>query len=235
MKISIIRHAEPDYENNTLTANGFIEADLLGKFLKDEKIDYIYSSPLPRAYFTADAIVKYNKTKTYKVLDFLHEFEPFMWDRDIPYLESDERLYDKDRFLEVDFMNNPKLVKSYEFVKKEFLSLLENHGYKKNGVCFDVLKSNHDHLVFVCHFGLESHLLSHLLNIPVNALLNHTCAAPSSVTTVYTEEREEGRALFRMQSFGSYAHLTVNGKTPSFMARFDEVFGDGNEPFVLEL
>ena len=51
----------------------------------------------------------------------------------------------------------------------------------------------------------------------------------------YTEEREEGRALFRMQSFGSYAHLTVNGKTPSFMARFDEVFGDGNEPFVLEL
>ena len=63
MKISIIRHAEPDYENNTLTKNGFVEADLLGQFLKDEKIDYIYSSPLPRAYFTADAIVKYNKTK----------------------------------------------------------------------------------------------------------------------------------------------------------------------------
>ena len=40
MKISIIRHAEPDYENTTLTANGFIEADLLGKFLKDENIDY---------------------------------------------------------------------------------------------------------------------------------------------------------------------------------------------------
>ena len=64
MKITIIRHAEPDYKNNTLTKKGFYEAELLGKYLKDEKIDAMYSSPLPRAKYTADAIVKYNQQKT---------------------------------------------------------------------------------------------------------------------------------------------------------------------------
>ena len=85
MKITIIRHAEPDYKNNTLTEKGFKEADILGKYLKDEKIDYIYSSPLPRAKFTADAIVKYNNTKTYEVFDFLREFKTRV---DLPYYKT---------------------------------------------------------------------------------------------------------------------------------------------------
>ena len=63
MKITIIRHAEPDYENNTLTEKGFKEAEILGKYLKDEKLDYIYVSPFARADYTAKAILKYNKNK----------------------------------------------------------------------------------------------------------------------------------------------------------------------------
>ena len=35
MKITIIRHAEPDYENNTITKKGFKEADILGKYFKN--------------------------------------------------------------------------------------------------------------------------------------------------------------------------------------------------------
>lgn len=234
MKITIIRHAEPDYENNTLTQKGFKEAELLGRFLKSEKIDFIYSSPLPRAYFTADSIVKYNKTKTYKVLDFLSEFEPFMWDRSIEYLSSDARVYDKERWLEVGFMASAEIAKSYTYVKNEFSALLEKHGYRKNGIYYDVLNKNHDNIVFTCHFGLGSFLLSELLNMPVNAVLNHTCAAPSSVTTVYTEERENGKAIFRMQSFGSITHLINDNEPASFMARFDEVYGDGDREFVEE-
>ena len=234
MKITIIRHAEPDYENNTITQKGFKEAELLGQFLKDEKIDYIYSSPLNRAKYTADAIVKYNETKTYKVLDFLSEFSPFMWDRSISCLSSDDRLYDKERWLEVDAMNNPEILNRYKYVQKEFSALLEKHGYKKNGIYYDVLKANHYNLVFTCHFGLESYLLSELLNITVNALLNHTCAAPSSITTVYSEEREKGKAIFRMQSFGCFPHLIKNNEPASFMARFDEVYGDGDNEYINE-
>lgn len=227
MKITIIRHAEPDYVNKTLTEKGFKEADILGRYFKDVKIDYIYSSPLPRAKYTAEGIIKYNKTKTYTEHDFLQEFWPFMWDRSPSFLASDDRIYQKDAWLEVEPFNDPEVKKSYEYVKSEFNALIEKHGYKKQGVYYKVIKPNHDNIVFTCHFGLESFLLSELLNIPVNALLNHTCASPSAVTTVYTEEREKGKAIFRLNTFGSFEHLAFEKEPVSFMARFDEVYGDG--------
>ena len=56
MKIVIVRHAEPDYENDTLTSKGFREAKILGEYYEHEKLDCIYSSPLPRAKYTAEAL-----------------------------------------------------------------------------------------------------------------------------------------------------------------------------------
>ena len=60
MKIMIIRHAEPDYDNHTLTAQGFKERDALGQFYKDYKFKNIYVSPLNRALFTLEGILNYN-------------------------------------------------------------------------------------------------------------------------------------------------------------------------------
>ena len=34
-----------------------------------------------------------------------------------------------------------------------------------------------------------------------------------------------------MLTFGGIEHLALNNEKPSFMARFDEVFGDGNGKF----
>lgn len=241
MKISIIRHAEPDYKNKTLTEKGFREAELLGKYLKDEKIDAIYSSPLPRAKFTADAIVKYNKTKTYEVFDFLREFDtrvdlPYksnhlLWDLRPSYLNDNPMLYDKDGWLGVKGIDFDGMKSHYQAVKDLLSAIIKKHGYEKNGYYYNVINGNHDHIVIVCHFGLGSFLLSELLNVSPNALLNHTCAQPSSVTTVVTEERTKGKAIFRMITFGSVEHLKLNGEQPSFMARFDEVHGDGNGKF----
>lgn len=233
MKITIIRHAEPDYENNTLTKKGFKEADILGKYFKNIKIDYMYSSPLPRAKYTANGIIKYNKLKNYEVCNFLQEFTPLIWDKSPSFLASDERVYSQNNWVEVEPFNNPEVVKRYNLVKTEFNALIEKHGYRKCGVYYEVLKPNHDNIVFTIHFGLESFLLSELLNIPVNALLNHTCASPTGITTVYTEEREKGKAIFRLNTFGSVEHLIMKKEPVSFMARFDEVYGDGNDNIKL--
>ena len=85
--------------------------------------------------------------------------------------------------------------------------LLESHGYKRNGKIYDVLSANRDTIVFFCHFGLECYLLSHLLYISPVALTHGFVAAPSSVTTLNTEEREKGKAIFRCASFGDISHL----------------------------
>ena len=54
-------------------------------------------------------------------------------------------------------------------------------------------------------------------------------AAPTSVTTVYTEEREEGIASFRCASYGDISHLYAAHEPPSFSARFCETFANQDE------
>ncbi len=70
-------------------------------------------------------------------------------------------------------------------------------------------------------------VLSHLMNCSPYSLWQHTCALPTSVTTVFTEERREGFALMRATGIGDVSHLYAEGEAPSFYARFCECFSDG--------
>lgn len=58
MTLYIIRHADPDYENNTLTEFGWQESHALADWLKDMPIDRIYTSPMGRAIDTAKPLCK---------------------------------------------------------------------------------------------------------------------------------------------------------------------------------
>ena len=53
MRIYIIRHADPDYENDTITQTGHEQAQILAQYLDTLKIDEIYASPLGRTQATA--------------------------------------------------------------------------------------------------------------------------------------------------------------------------------------
>lgn len=60
MRLYIIRHADPDYPNNTITPEGHLEAQALAKRLSSHGLDRIYASPLGRALdtmrYTADSL-----------------------------------------------------------------------------------------------------------------------------------------------------------------------------------
>ena len=49
------------------------------------------------------------------------------------------------------------------------------------------------------------------------------------MTTLVTEERRAGIALFRMTAFGDISHLNMNGEEPSFQARFCETYDSETE------
>ena len=53
MRLIFIRHAEPDYEHDSLTEKGWREAKLLARRTKDWQVDEFYVSPLGRARDTA--------------------------------------------------------------------------------------------------------------------------------------------------------------------------------------
>ena len=234
MKILIIRHADPDYSIDSLTETGWKEAALLADRLCKLDIKAFYVSPLGRAKDTISLTLK-RLGREAEVKDWLREFpavvqkpgEPnsIAWDWLPQDWTAEPQFYDRDKWLDVPVFRNSNTPELYKNVCQGLDDLLAQHGYVRQGNYYRVEHRNEDTIALVCHFGLECVLLSHLLNISPMALWHGTCAAPSSVTTLTTEERREGIALFRMNAFGDTSHLYFGGREPSFAARFCEYYG----------
>ena len=151
------------------------------------------------------------------------------WD----WLPSDwtkvDAFYDKDKWGDVSQMAEGKVREEYDRVTGEFDSLLAKHGYVREGNYYRAEKPNMDTIAIFCHFGSGCVLLSHLLGVSPMVLWHGLCAAPSSVTTLTTEERREGIASFRMNSYGDVSHLYAKDEEPAFAARFCEMFSNVDE------
>lgn len=236
MKLVIIRHGDPDYSIDSLTPTGKIEAELLSERLSKLDITAFYTSPLGRARHTAEPTLK-KMGRESLVLDWLKEFpariirdgerEPdIAWDWLPAVWTKTPEFYDKDKWLDVHCFSVANMKEQYKYVTDGLDALLESHGYKREGKYYRAVRPNHDTIVLFCHFGLECVLLSHLMGVSPMILWHSTCAAPTSVTTLITEERREGVAYFRMASFGDVTHLSMAGREPSFAARFCERFTD---------
>ena len=237
MKILIVRHGEPNYEIDGLTKKGEREAMLLADRLCRENIAKLYCSTLGRARLTAKPTLD-NLGISAEYCEWLREFDyaavklPYLdepdcaWDLLPSFAEKQAELYHPDRWLEVEHIKNSDVPTAYAGVCRELDAMLARHGYERCGKHYKAISPSHDTIVLVCHFGLISVLLSHLMNCSPYSLWQHTCAAPTSVTTVYTEEREKGEAHFRIASFGDVSHLYAAGEEPSFAARFCECFTD---------
>ena len=234
MKIIFIRHGEPDNPNKTLTKKGFEEVKALAEYYKTVKFDYVYFSPLPRAKLTAEAILSL-KNQSGTEMPWLEEFhhhvyipgtdkEVLNWDFKPSYITSEKDLYNDELYLDTELMKSGDVKRYYDYVTSEFDKTLEKHGYRRNGKYYQVLSENRDTIVFVCHLAVMSVLMSHLMGIPYVILTQHFACAPSGVTTLVSEEREEGIAQFRCLRYGDITHLTVANQEPSFHGRFCEIF-----------
>lgn len=233
MKLLIVRHGEPDYSIDSLTETGWKEAELLSHRLSKLDVAAFYCSPLGRAKDTAAATLK-TMGREAEILPWLQEFPPRIqrpdhanavaWD----WLPADwtprDYFYDKDHWQEAPEFQEANVAQAYRHVVGELDALLAGHGYRREGYLYRAERPNQDTLVFFCHFGLECVLLSHLLNISPMQLWHGTCAAPTSITTLITEERQKGIACFRMSSFGDTSHLYAAGQPISTAARYQEVF-----------
>ncbi len=236
MRILIVRHGDPDYVNDTLTEKGHREAKLLAEKLRKEKIDYFYSSPLGRAKATCDYTAKaMGREKDVTVLPWLREFDhavilpsgeenDIFWDMLPEFWTKEDAMYDFERWHEQDFFQRAEMKEAYQSVIQPLDELLKKHGYERDGRLYKTAEGNRDTVVFFCHFGLQMVLLSHFLNISPVVLTHHFVAPPTSVTTLYTEERRKGTVSFRMAGFGDISHLYAGGENPSPSARFCEIF-----------
>lgn len=240
MKLLIVRHDDPDYSIDSLTEKGWREAEYLSERLTTVPAEHYYVSPLGRAKDTVSLTL--NKLgRTAIECPWLREFKAPIWRPDTPgrktytwdWLPQDwtqeKRFFLLDRWYEPRLLHIDSVKLEYDWVIGKFDALLEQHGYKRDGACYQALCANNDTLVFFCHFDVECVLLSHLMNISPMVLWHSEIAAPTSVTTVVTEERRKGIACFRVCSFGDISHLYQHGEPPAFSGRFCECYGNQDE------
>lgn len=241
MKLVFIRHGEPDYEKDSLTETGFKEAALLADRVAGMEVKEFFVSPLGRAKDTAaPALERIGRSAT--ELDWIREFDVFInrpdkapgeagmaWD----WLPADwmsyPDFYDKDKWMLHPLFEDKNLKERYEYVIGSFEAFLNAHGYSRNGLYYNAENASNDTLVFFSHFGCATLLLSHLLNVSPMILWHGMCMAPTSVTTIVTEERKKGIAQWRCIEYGDTSHLYASGMKPSFAARFCECFDNENE------
>jgi probable phosphoglycerate mutase len=139
---------------------------------------------------------------------------------------ADPKMYQADHWDENERYARSNVGEEYRHITEQFDELLAKHGYRREGGYYRAERPNHDTIALFCHFGLECVLLSHLWGVSPVVVWHNFCAQPTSVTTLVTEERREGIALFRMLSFGETTHLYACGEEPSFAARFCECYTD---------
>jgi len=239
MKILIIRHADPDYAKDSLTEKGWREAELLSNRLSAMDIKEFYVSPLGRARDTANVTLQ-KMNRTAEILPWLREFPGYIYDETLgrericwDFLPQDwtiiNEYYNKDLWHMVPAMKNGNVIAEAQKVFEGLDKIIEKNGYVREGNLYRAVNPNRDIIAIFCHFGVECVILSHLLGISPVVLWHGFCAAPSSVTTLVTEERRKGIAYFRMTAFGDISHLYAAGEEPSFSARFCETYDNFDE------
>ncbi len=240
MKLVFIRHGDPDYEHDSLTPQGRIEAACLAERISALDVKNFYVSPLGRARETAEYTLK-KVNREAETFDWLREFGPRIlrpdrkeragvsWDW-LPqdWLQFPEFL-DRNQWMNHPVFQEAGVGKEYERVTRSLDELLAAHGYERCGFYYRTAAANQDRLVFFCHFGVTCVLLSHLMNVSPMPLWHGLAMAPTSVTVVNTEERREGIVSFRASMVGDISHLYQAGIEPSFSARFCECWKNEEE------
>lgn len=240
MKLYFVRHGDPDYSIDSLTEKGWREVEYLSERLVKIPAAAYFCSPMGRAKDTARPTLE-KLGRTAVECQWLREFQGrihqpgceeknyLCWDWLPQEWTKDPRFFSHREWLQNEMMAAGNVAREYHWVISSLDQLLEEYGYRREGDLYRVERGNNDALVFFCHFGVECVLLSHLLNVSPMVLWHGFVAAPSSVTTVITEERREGIASFRVNSFGDISHLYVHNEPPAFAARFSECYGNEGE------
>ncbi|MCI8960785.1 MAG: histidine phosphatase family protein [Lachnospiraceae bacterium] len=255
MRILLIRHGDPDYVHDTLTEKGRREAALLAEHAGHLNLGDCYVSPLGRAQATASySLEKLRKTAT--TLDWLQEFparvdinrseilkqaypdtrkegDRFVlrnvWDMVPSFWANQPDYQDREGWRRCETARHSDLTEVYDYVTRSFDRLLEQYGYVRDGMCYRVEREDTRTVTFFCHFGISCVLLSHLWNMAPFPLLHNLGMAPTSVTEVVSEEREQGTAYFRALRIGDTTHLYAGGEPTSFACRFCETYSNWDQ------
>ncbi|HEV7785285.1 MAG TPA: histidine phosphatase family protein [Thermoanaerobaculia bacterium] len=194
MRLYIIRHAEPDYPRDALTARGHAQARELANRLSTMGIDQVYSSPMNRALETA----RYTAERL--GLDVQVE----NWTRELEdWWVPDDALGERPVW-QVDAAALRAMAPGQEIWPLDALAQLRSAA--------DEFLGRHENtssqgIAVFCHAGFALTWLAHLLAIPLPLVWAGFSLAACSVTTIVFEDLAAGGAAPRCVGLGDVSHL----------------------------
>lgn len=235
MKLLFIRHGDPDYVHDTVTEKGRREIELLADYLAPMPIRDFYVSPLGRAQDTAKATLR-RIGRQAETCGWLEEFpgrvvdettgkKTIPWDFLPDIWTKKPEYYDKDGWYDEALMRTGEIKESYRKICGGIDGLLSRYGYDRDGSLYRTEGGNTDTIALFCHLGVQFSILSHLLGIPAVLLWHSFYVAPTSITTVISEERVPGRVFFRCAALGETTHLKLGGEPVSCAGLHEEIPG----------
>lgn len=215
MRIYLIRHGEPDYSTDSLTASGRSEAEELAKFMSTLNLDKIYTSPLGRA----------RETASYSEAVLGMQAEVLEWTSELITLRatdgSDLAAWEMNPEIlrDTEIQDDETWHQALQKIVKESDVWLERLGWKRSGYAYrHVVGAKVPRSIQValfCHMGFGLTWLSHLLNIPMRLIWSSFFLHTSSVTTILFDERSQLTATPRVISLSDLSHLYKSGIAPS--------------------
>lgn len=225
MILYIIRHGDPDYENDTLTQKGHREAELLSQRMKDCSLTHIFSSPLGRAQDT----MKYTSQIT--------RLDPIIeeWTRELSWLKFDTpygklsawdipgEVYMNKYGLEESHtesgsyfpdMNMPS--RTFDKITAASDKFFAHFNYIKEGNVYRIEKPSKARIAVFCHGGFGLTWLAYLLNIPFPVMWSGFWLPPTSVSTILFEERSEIWAVPKCIGLADISHLASGNEPVSY-------------------
>lgn len=204
MDLYIIRHGDPDYDNDTLTEYGWRQAKILGKRLSAEGIDYIYSSPMGRAKNTATPLAE--------LLDKPIIIQPWAREIGVPcwtpnqFLLSDECMEKGFRWFETERFKDIPMAEVSAAIHSGLDAMLAFHGYERRGDKYIPYAPNNDKVALFCHGNMAATMIPHLFNIPINKVWAQTVLYTTSITIFHFTDNPEG-ALPVCKMLNERSHL----------------------------
>lgn len=220
MRILLIRHGDPDYANDTLTAQGEREAAALGAHLARGRLDRLYCSPLGRARRTAEHVAQATGL-TAQVEPWTAELSEWRiaalphhvghaWDAHGELLRCGRRP-GHDDWHEHAVYAGRGLRERYADLAAASDAFCARHGYVREDGRYRIAAGHRETIAVVCHGGFGLTWLAHLLEIPLPLLWAGFFMPTSSVTTILFDERSDAWAVPRCLGVGDLSHLAVAG------------------------
>ncbi len=226
MLLFYIRHGDPIYNPDSLTALGKRQAEAIAKRIAIHGIDKIFSSTSNRAYETALPLSEITKKEIIK-MDFLNEAyawkyftitdeEKRKWIFDCPAIL---KTFVNDKVRQLGFkwyeyygFAQYKFKEGIEYFDKSIDEFMISLGYRHDRInhTYKAQKENNDRVAMFAHAGMGSVFLSSILDIPYSEFVAHYDMSHTGMTVIKFDNIGD-EIVPKLLQFSNDSHLYKEG------------------------